>query len=132
MFSGVQAAPQLMRLDISGAWLSAAGLAALQQLTRLDALSMDGTVQPADDTHYLAPLTRLTYLQVLRLLLTCSTRSAQHVQRLQFEPQCNPHPKSRSFFAASGTHICCAQNRPPDANASSDWRNGLPRSPSEC
>ena len=60
-----QAAPHLARLDISGAWLSASGLAALRQLRRLEALSMDGTVQPAADTHYLAPLTRLTELQVL-------------------------------------------------------------------
>ena len=77
VFIDAQAAPQLTWLDISGAWLSAGGLAALRQLTRLDALSMDGTVQPADEAHYLAPLTRLTNLQVLRLPLICSsTRSA--------------------------------------------------------
>ena len=54
-----------MRLDISGALVSAAGLAALRQLTCLEALSLDGTVQPDTGAlHYLAHLTRLTYLQV--------------------------------------------------------------------
>ena len=67
-FHDAQAAPLLMRLDISGAWLSVSGLAALRHLTRLEALSMDGTKPPAaGDAHYLAPLTRLTYLQVFRL-----------------------------------------------------------------
>ena len=59
-----------MWLDISGALVSAAGLAALRQLTCLEALSLDGTVQ-LDTTapHYLAHLTRLTYLQVCDLLI---------------------------------------------------------------
>ncbi len=65
-----QAVPQLMRLDIGGALVSAAGLAALRQLTCLEALSLDGTVQPdTNEPHYLAHLTRLTYLQACSDLL---------------------------------------------------------------
>ncbi len=106
VFSDAQAAPQLMWLDISGAWLSAGGLAALRQLTRLDALSMDGTVQPADEAHYLAPLTRLTNLQVLRLPLNSA---AQRV-----------------------LHLCKSAHRGPhmqtNADASPGQRDGLPGS----
>ena len=59
-----QAVPRLTRLDISGTLVSAAGLAALRQLPCLEALSLDGIVQPGTGGHYLAHLTRLTYLQV--------------------------------------------------------------------
>jgi len=66
-----QAVPQLMRLDIGGALVSAAGLAALRQLTCLEALSLDGTVQPDTKApHYLAHLTGLTCLQVCMIWLT--------------------------------------------------------------